>query len=298
MKSKILIIEDSPSFAKYLSDLFSDEYDVTISNEVEHGLVTAATLIPDLILLDIVMPGIDGYSACARLKKADTTRDIPVIFISSLGETQSQTKGLQAGAIDYIVKPINDEIVKAKVRNHIEMRQYFNQIENMSLIDPLTGIGNRRLFQERMDAEIRRMSRSGLPLALFMIDIDYFKQYNDSLGHLEGDKCLKSVATAISDSLKRGGDIVTRFGGEEFAVIAPEVPAEAGKAMAEKIRACVENLRIPHPKSSAAQVVTVSVGGTIHMPGSHFDVCDLIQKADEALYKAKSSGRNRSFMIA
>lgn len=298
MKSKILIIEDSPSFAKYLSELFSDEYDVTVSNEVEHGLVTAGTLIPDLILLDIVMPGTDGYAACARLKKADTTRDIPVIFISSLCDTQCQTKGLQAGAIDYIVKPINVDIVKAKVRNHIEMRQYFNHIENMSLIDPLTGIGNRRLFQDRMEAEMRRMSRSGLPLALFMIDIDYFKQYNDCLGHLEGDKCLKSVATAISDSLKRGGDIVTRFGGEEFAVIAPEVPVEAGKAMAEKIRACVENLRIPHPKSSAARFVTVSVGGTIHMPGSRFDVCDLIQKADEALYKAKSSGRNRSSMIA
>ncbi len=298
MKSKILIIEDSPSFAKYLTELFNDEYDVTVSNEVEHGLVTAATLLPDLILLDIVMPGTDGYAACTRLKKADATRDIPVIFISSLGEIHNQTKGLQAGAIDYIVKPINVDIVKAKVRNHIEMRQYFNHIENMSLIDPLTGIGNRRLFQDRMEAEMRRMSRSGLPLALFMIDIDYFKQYNDCLGHLEGDKCLKSVATAISDSLKRGGDIVTRFGGEEFAVIAPEVPAEAGKAMAEKIRACVENLRIPHPKSSAARIVTVSVGGTIHMPGSRFDVCDLIQKADEALYKAKSSGRNRSAMIA
>ncbi len=298
MKSKILIIEDSLSFATYMKDLFKDEYDVTLSHQVESGLAVAAELLPDLILLDIIMPDINGYSACARLKQQDTTRDIPVIFISSLGETQDQTKGLKAGAIDYIVKPINVEIVKAKVRNHIEMRQYFNHIENMSLIDPLTGIGNRRQFQERIEAELRRASRSGLPLALFMIDIDYFKQYNDSFGHIEGDNCLKSVALAISDSLKRGGDIVTRFGGEEFAVIAPEVPAEAGKMMAEKIRACVEEKRIPHPKSTASGFVTVSVGGTIHMPGARCETCDLIRKADEALYKAKNSGRNKAIMLA
>jgi diguanylate cyclase (GGDEF)-like protein len=293
MENTILIIEDSPSFAAYLKDNLQDSYRVVIATKCREGIDMARDIIPDLVLLDIVMPDIDGYTACAELKTMERTKDIPVIFVSSLADVVDQRKGLDIGAIDYIVKPVDAEILRAKVRNHIEMRHQFNILENMSLVDPLTGVGNRRLFEERLETELRRSKRAGQSLALFMIDIDFFKQYNDTLGHPEGDKCLFTVATTIKNTMKRAGDIVSRYGGEEFVIIAPDVTPESGKRIAEKIRKKIESLGINHPSSAVSQFVTVSVGVAVSNPNSPADRNTIVKKADDALYQAKNSGRNR-----
>ena len=293
MKNRILIIEDSLSFSAYLCDLLSDVYEVIPSYRADEGLRKAVELSPQIILLDLVLPDSDGYDVLRRIKGSESAKDIPVIFISAVGEIKDQTKGLELGAADYIVKPINPDIVRAKIKNHIEIKQNFDRLENISLKDPLTLIGNRRLFDERIDSEWRRAKRDGFSLGLFMIDIDYFKNYNDSLGHIEGDKCLKSIAGAIEKSLKRGGDIVVRYGGEEFAAILPGINYEASQKVASRIFDNISCMNINHPDSPISEYVTVSIGGAVSIPCAEEDMSGLVKKADSALYAAKNSGRNK-----
>ena len=293
MKSKILIIEDSLSFAAYLSDVLSDSYAVSVAHNASEGLSIALADQPEIILLDLVLPDVDGYEAFKNIKSNKTLSDIPIIFVSAVSEIKDQMKGLELGAVDYIVKPINPDIVRAKIKNHIKIKHDFERLENISLKDPLTLVGNRRLFDERLDSEWRRAKRDGFSLGLFMLDIDFFKNFNDSKGHLAGDDCLKSIAAAIDSSLKRGGDIVVRYGGEEFAAILPGINLEAAQRVAERIIDNVQKLQIRHPDSSVSEFVTLSIGGAIALPCAESEMTEIIKKADVALYSAKKNGRNR-----
>ena len=218
---------------------------------------------------------------------------IPVIFVSALNDEDDEACGLAAGGVDYIMKPINPVIVKARVEIHLELKRQRDFLQRISMIDGLTGIANRRRFDEALQSEWRRCSRSQTPLSLIMIDVDYFKCYNDCYGHLAGDECLRKVAGAVAAQVHRGADLVARFGGEEFACLLPDTGAEASRAMAERLRDSVLSLKLAHSMSAVSGHVTISLGVATLVPDGNDDSARLIDIADRSLYAAKLKGRNR-----
>ena len=294
-ESRLLIIDDEPIIIEFLRSVLEDAYTLLTATNAFDGLAIARAEVPDLILLDIAMPGVDGYELCGTLKKDSLTRAIPIIFITALTSGDHETKGLKAGAVDYIAKPINPDVVKARVGNHMELKKQRDYLESLALVDSLTGILNRRGFDLHYDREWRRSARSKSPLSLIMIDIDDFKLYNDHYGHLAGDDCLKNVARILKEVPRRGGDLLVRYGGEEFVALLPDTPFESLRFMAEKFRSAVEEVQIPHCGSSVAKVVTISVGAATAIPEPRTFPFTLVDKADQLLYRCKTEGRNRVF---
>jgi diguanylate cyclase (GGDEF)-like protein len=290
---RILIVDDVPDNIRILSKMLAEEgHDISAATDGQQALVIAESILPDLILLDVMMPGMDGYAICAALKAHPLLKSIPVIFVTALSETEDETRGLSLGAVDYITKPFNEVIVKLRVRTHLELKQQRDLLGRLSAIDGLTGIPNRRAFDERLDAEWRRAIRVRGALVLAMIDIDYFKAFNDSHGHIEGDECLRRVAKTLDAGARRGEDFVGRYGGEEFVLLSSGSD-EAGMAgLVETLRSNIEGLRIPHGASAVAPWVTVSGGVAICRPTIEMRATDLLASADAELYKAKHRGRN------
>ena len=210
-----------------------------------------------------------------------------------MNEVEDEARGLEVGGLEYITKPINPAIVKARVRIHLELKRQRDLLQTISMIDGLTGIANRRRFDEALEREWRRCHRSGAQLSLILIDVDFFKNYNDHYGHLAGDECLKRVAGAMAGQIRRGADLVARFGGEEFACLLPETAEEAAHLMAVKLLECVSDLGIPHACSAAADHVTISLGVASLTPEGDEPPSQLIDLADRSLYHAKQHGRNR-----
>ncbi|MDY0301407.1 MAG: diguanylate cyclase [Trichlorobacter sp.] len=295
LRPTLLIIDDTPVNIRVLSELFADECEIIFSTNGKDGLHLAATQKPDLILLDIMMPGMDGYEVCRLLKSEPQTRNIPVVFVTALGEDEDQTKGLELGAIDYIIKPINPPIVKARIRNHLELKRHRDLLAAMATIDGLTGIANRRRFDEMLHYEWQRSQRSGTPLSVLMIDIDHFKLYNDFYGHLVGDDCLKAVAKGMSNVIRRPGDLLTRYGGEEFACVLSETDVKGAHKVADNLLEAVAKLQIPHAQSPVKPYVTVSIGFCTAWPNGTDNSQELIDCADRNLYRAKKGGRNRVY---
>jgi len=252
---------------------------------------------PDLIILDIAMPGPDGFEVCRRLKAMPKTRDIPVIFMTSQDREEDEEYGLSLGAIDYITKPFRIPIVRARVNNHVELKLYRDMLKNNSMSDHLTLISNRRGFDEIILWEWNKMRRRNRDLSLIMIDIDDFKKYNDTYGHLAGDDCLKRVAEALKTGVRRDTDVVVRRGSEEFVCILPETGKEEAIDIADRLRLRVADLRIPHAGSRITDVVTVSLGVSTIRPKADTGVTALIERADRALYRAKSNGGNQVYRI-
>jgi diguanylate cyclase (GGDEF)-like protein len=248
---------------------------------------------PDLILLDIVMPGMDGHEICARLKADEATRDIPVIFVTSQSDAEEETKGLELGAIDFIAKPVNPAVVRARVKTHLTLKAQSDLLRQMVFIDGLTGVANRRCFDERLDTEWQRAARNASPLALLLLDVDHFKRFNDRYGHQVGDECLRRVASAVKGGLLRPGDMVARYGGEEFACILPGTDFEGALAMGTGIEQAVRGLQIEHADSDVSAAVTVSIGVSTSLPDRDDDPARLLALADAQLYRAKHSGRGR-----
>ena len=276
-----------------MKDILGNDYDILASTSGEEALVLAASESIDLILLDVEMPGMDGYEVCRKLKQNPYTKNIPVIFVSAANDVQHETKGLEIGAIDYIIKPSNPAIIKARVKNHLELKKYRDILERISLIDGLTGIANRRHFDQTLEKEWRRALRHGDILSLALIDIDFFKKYNDYYGHIAGDQCLQKVGSILTESLKRASDLGARYGGEEFVILLPSTAKEGALAVAERIRSNVEALGISHEMSEVAKHVTVSIGVAAIKPELDKVPSNLIRQADSALYQAKNAGRNR-----
>jgi len=293
-KHRILIVDDAATNIEILNEVLGAEYDSLFAMDGATALRLAIEQEPDLILLDVVMPGLDGHEVCKRLKAEPRTRGIPVIFISGLSDESDEAKGLEIGAIDYITKPFSPPIVRARVRNHLQLKRYQDMLERLSVIDGLTGIANRRRFDEALDLEWLRARRQGTKLSLIIIDVDCFKAFNDNYGHAAGDECLKRVAAVLADSVSRPGDLVARYGGEEFVVIMPETDAAGAIVIAETLRRDVLSLALPHAFSSAGDVVSVSVGGATVVPARHTQGHEeLVKLADTRLYEAKHAGRNR-----
>ncbi len=289
----ILVADDSPANLEALNAVLGTDYDLVFATSGQEALELARDQTPDLILLDVVMPGMDGYEACRRLTSDEKTARTPVIFVTAMDHEEDEAAGLDAGAIDYLTKPIRASIVRARVRNHLELKRARDLLESLSITDPLTGLPNRRQFDAALDTELRRALRNTSHLGLLMCDLDLFKAYNDHYGHPAGDRCLQEVAAIFRETFRRAGEVPARYGGEEFAVILPgAAPADARRA-GERIREAVEALRIPHPRSGAGQVVTLSIGVASLLVTTNVSPSWLVQRADVALYASKKSGRNR-----
>lgn len=299
----ILVVDDEPTNIQALGNLLKDDYRIRVANSGEKTLALlqgAGRSLPDLILLDVQMPGIDGYEICRRLKDDLNTSSIPIIFVTARSATSDEEYGLNLGAVDYITKPFSPAIVRARVSTQMRLKRKTDLLEQYAMLDGLTGIPNRRQFDERLDKEWRRSLRDGLPLSVIMLDIDHFKGFNDHYGHGAGDQCLQKVARTLSDTLVRAGDCLCRYGGEEFIALLPNTEATGTHEVAEHLRVAVESLAIPHNYSSVASVVTISLGTATFDPatfdtarGSEIGPPSLIDRADAALYAAKKAGRNR-----
>ncbi len=248
---------------------------------------------PDLILLDILMPKMSGYDVIKVLKDDPATAHIPVIFLTALSEESEEENGLAMGAVDYITKPIRPKVAVARINIHMELIRQRRKLEELTNLDALTGIYNRRKFDETLAYEWKRCLRSQTSIAVAMADVDYFKPYNDHYGHSAGDKVLHSVARALSEEVKRSSDCCARYGGEEFAVILPETPQAGAAAMLERCRAAVFDLHLPHAHSSVCDRVTVSIGAACTIPTEQSSITALLKQADDQLYRAKDLGRNR-----
>ena len=297
--AQILIVDDEPTNLEILVSLFEDDYDLIVAVNGAQALDLAHSARPDLILLDVMMPGIDGYEVCTRLKCAPETADIPVIFITGLSEEQAESEGLSAGAVDYVTKPISPAIVRRRVANHIELKKARDRLAQLAVTDGLTGLANRRCFDQVLELEGRRLRRTpGSCLSLILLDVDHFKRFNDTYGHVAGDGALRAVGGVIRSVVHRVTDLAARYGGEEFACILPATPLAGAVALAERIRQGVSALNLRHEASSAASVLTVSVGVAVIASDSDADsdgptMPSVVAAADAMLYRAKSAGRNR-----
>ena len=289
---KILIVDDSIVQAARLKAILEDEYDVTVAQRAEDGLRWASDGNFSLILLDVVMPGMDGFTLLKKLQEELITQSVPVILITSLSGVADEQRGLILGAVDYITKPFNPLIVKARVNTHVKLYRYHRQIEQQSMTDQLTGIANRRGYEQCSATMWSEAIRLQVPISICMFDIDRFKVYNDTFGHPAGDKVIATVAQTAASRLQRSTDFLARYGGEEFVALVMGDSSQQIFEHLQNIRREVENLHIPHDPS-VAQWVTISIGGVTVMPelGTDYGFC--LKVADTMLYDAKKSGRNR-----
>lgn len=290
----ILIVDDMPTNIQVLAEALRNVYRVRVAGSGQAALDIIAKLgAPDLILLDVMMPDMDGYEVCRRLKENPATQNIPVLFVTAKSEVLDEEHGFCLGAVDYISKPFHLPIVMARVRTHISLKVKTDLLEAKVMLDGLTNIPNRRRFDEVLESEWKRAQRTGTLLSLVMLDVDFFKRYNDNYGHGPGDECLKKVASALVDAVDRPSDLVARYGGEEFVALLPETEAQGAGYIAERMRSAVEQLQLPHQYSEVSNVVTVSVGSVCVRPCSGTSQLELLRLADEKLYEAKESGRNQ-----
>lgn len=289
---KILIVDDSLLQATQLKAIIEDEYDVTIAQTAEDGLRKVSDEDFSLVLLDVVMPEMDGFTLLKKLQEEIITQSVPVILITSLADVKNEQRGLVLGAVDYITKPYIPLIVKARVDTHIKLYRYRRQVEEQSMTDQLTGVANRRRYDRYSLAKWYEAARLQVPFSICMFDIDHFKVYNDTFGHPAGDKVIAAVAKTISSYLKRSTDFVARYGGEEFVAISMGEPSEKTFGHLQKIRQAIEDLHIPH-SPAVSEWVTVSIGGVTVIPetGSAYDIH--LKIADTMLYDAKKHGRNQ-----
>lgn len=288
----ILIVDDSSVQAAQLKSILAADYNVTVAQTAEDGLNYAGSGSFSLILLDVVMPGVDGFMLLKRLQEGVITQHIPVILITSLSDIEHEERGLALGAVDYISKPFHPLIVRARVNTHIKLYQYRKQIEDQSMTDQLTGVANRRRHDSCCLVKWQEAIRLQVPFSVCMFDIDHFKAYNDTFGHPAGDKVIAAVAKTAFSHLRRGTDFFARYGGEEFVAFLVGDQAANAFVHLKKIRQAIEDLHIPH-KPSTAQWVTVSIGGVTVTPQVENTYDTHLKIADTMLYDAKRFGRNR-----
>lgn len=308
-REKILIVDDSPTPLRALGEMLKHDYEVYTATEGREAIRRARELRPDLVLLDVMMPGMDGYTICGILRNDPSTAEIPVLFITAKSESEDIVRGFEAGGLDYITKPFNPSELSARIQTHLELRRsrlalrtYALELERrneeldrareslemMARIDPLTGLANRRYALERLNAEISRSSRHEEPFCLAMADIDDFKLFNDTHGHEGGDVVLKSVADMLLASVRRE-DMVARWGGEEFLLMFPRLSLDGAVKAAEKLRAAVESCSPEYGGKALRVTVTIGVAGYDHA----LDLDANISRADGAMYEGKRASKNR-----
>jgi len=290
---KVLIADDDAINRQVLGELLKPEYMVLLAKNGEQTLERAARHLPDLILLDVMMPDMDGYEVLRRLRADPQTAHIAVIFISGLDGPEDEASGLNLGAADYIAKPFNATVVTARVALHLQVVRQRRMLERLAHIDGLTELANRRRFDEVYASEWQRAREARRPLSLALLDIDCFKQYNDRYGHPAGDRVLRSVARTAASFMRRPVDMAARYGGEELVLLMPDTLSEQAQQIVTSVRLAIEHLTIAHDASAVAPVLTVSVGGATLDVKAGESAADLLDAVDNELYRAKHAGRNR-----
>lgn len=315
----ILVVDDDQFTRQLLRRVMEKEgYQVIEAANGEQGLEAYKRLKPHLVLLDALMPVMDGFTCCTQLQMLGNDDSLeqetfvdesfqdaartPVLMITGLEDQESVDRAFAVGATDYLTKPIHLAVLRQRVRRIIQQSQLYQKLEianrelqRLASLDGLTGVANRRRFDEYLDVEWRRLAREKLPLSLILCDIDFFKKYNDTYGHQAGDACLRRVADALRFCARRSVDLVARYGGEEFAVILPNTTDVGASLVAEEIRTVVNALEIAHAQSAVSEHVTLSLGVACMQPTLSSPPSILIAVADAALYKAKAAGRNMYF---
>ncbi len=301
-RPRLLVVDDQPANLQALYRTFAADHQVYMATTGTQALELARERLPDLILLDLDLPDLDGFEVCNRLHADPSLRDTPVIVVTAHSDEAAETRALSTGAVDFIAKPIHPAVVRARVHTHLMLKHQGDLLRRMAFLDPLTGLHNRRAMDERLEAELRLAARQRQPLAVVMIDIDRFKRYNDHYGHLAGDDALRRIAAALQAGMLRPMDLMTRYGGEEFVGVLPGTDAPGALAVAERLRAAVAALGLPHPQSGVQPHVTVSVGVACvagealgDPPGA---ASRLLSRADQALYQAKAAGRDGVVLAA
>ncbi len=294
-KPTILIVDDEASNLMILSDLLQADYDLKVAKSAKKAfeILKYQNYNMDLILLDVLMPEMDGYEMCKILKNDSNTNNIPIIFVTAKVNQEDEEFGLNIGAIDYITKPYNQTIIKLRVRNQIDAKLKSDMLEELSMYDGLTNIPNRRFFDERFGQLYKECARDAISLCVMMLDIDFFKPYNDNYGHGKGDDALKKVANALFGSLRRPTDFVARYGGEEFVVLLKDISKEDTEFVAQSIIEAVRGLHVEHNYSSVEKIITLSIGVAFKDKTEDVLKDDLLKMADDALYEAKERGKNR-----
>ena len=285
-KPVILIVDDVPANIQVLAECLRDKYRIKVATDGLRCLELVYNESElDLILLDIEMPGLDGYEVCQQLQNDTVTKDIPIIFVTGNDQEKDEELGLQLGAVDYITKPIRPSIVAARVHTHITLKQQRDKLKEMATHDQLTGLYNRHYLLESAAKKIAASIRHNVPLSLVLMDIDHFKIVNDQHGHPAGDAVLQAISALMLKEC-RAEDVVTRFGGEEFVILLDHCDLHFAQAKAEALRRFIE-------LSQPAQISVTSSFGVAQLLTDGEDIEGLIKRADQALYQAKESGRNQ-----
>jgi diguanylate cyclase (GGDEF)-like protein len=290
---KVLVADDDTFSRQVLDALLTPDYNVLLAENGAQAMASATRHVPDLVLLDVVMPDMDGYEVLRRLRADPRTEHISVIFISGLDRPEDEAIGLKMGAADYITKPFNAAVVLARVAVHLEVLRQRRMLERLANIDGLTELANRRRFDEMFKSEWQRARRGGQPLSLALLDIDCFKQYNDHYGHSAGDRALRAVARIAAGAMRRPADLAARYGGEELALLMPDTCAARARQVMEWMCQAIAQLAIAHEASTAEAILTASVGGATLDPAGIESRAELFEAADNELYRAKAAGRNR-----
>lgn len=297
---KILLVEDSPTL-RYTMNSFIQRagHEAILAASGEEALQLIERDPVDLVIMDVEMPGLDGFETTRLIREFFGQRWVPIIFITGMNDEASYQKGIEAGGDDYMIKPVSHTILQAKLRAFeriVEMQaqlQKLNaELQALSQRDGLTGLFNRRTYEEKVASQWAISSRAREPVALLMMDVDHFKDYNDYYGHQAGDDCLRAVARTLAETLHRPADLLARYGGEEFIALLPGTDVPGAATVAETLRTAVEHLAIPHARSTVSDAVTISVGVAVTEYTSGISPSDLVREADEALYIAKAHGRN------
>jgi len=283
-RQRVLIVDDQPANIRVMAELLQGEYELFFATSGAKALEVVAANDIELVLLDVVMHDMDGFEVCRRLKADERTARIPIIFVTAREETHDETRGFEAGAVDYIIKPIVPPIVRARVRTHLELKRARDLLERMASIDGLTGIANRRQLDTFLAQEWKRAAGSGSPLSIAIIDVDHFKNFNDTHGHAKGDECLRAIAQALRGVARRTSDLPARYGGEEFAIVLPDTP---GEAMVALLGSMLEAVRSACP-------ATISAGAVTLIPALDAEPSSALEAADRLLYEAKRGGRNHA----
>lgn len=291
-KSNVMIVDDELLNLHVLYNSLKQDYNVITASSGEKALEKAHEERLDIILLDIAMPGMNGFDVLTKLKESSETRNIPVIFITGMTSAKDEAKGLFLGAVDYIAKPFNIDIVQARIRTHLKIIKQMRLIESLGMIDSLTDLANRRRFDQQLKIEWARAIREKKCLSLLTIDVDKFKDYNDAYGHPMGDALLQTLSRIFREQAHRATDLVARIGGEEFVVLLPNSDLVGTLEVGERIRTAVEELGEPSGENPE-RPVTVSLGAATVFPNANSQVDDFIKECDAKLYTAKKTGRNR-----
>lgn len=290
---QILVIDDDKNNLNFIAHSLKDLATIIVSTSGEDGLNRALSIMPDIILLDILMPGLDGFDVISKVKNLPALSSIPVLFITGVSDSKSEEKGLLLGASDYIHKPIQAPILRAKIKLHLKMYRQQRQLEQLASIDGLTGIPNRRNFDEKLALHWQQHLVNNTPISIAILDIDHFKQFNDCYGHLKGDRALEEIAQLFNSALFDHEGLFARYGGEEFGLILLNHNYELAQ---DKLKTLVDKLNsknIQHAASPSGDRLSVSIGGVSLIPSPEDNHIQALAMADDMLYQAKNAGRNQ-----